>query len=107
MTREEYPQVCDHLRSLLLPENIVVTGGSLVGVADAGDFPGEPSSRINNRKTILKKVPPTPLPTPVPYTMSAFSSFMNAPAKNLRADISKIINSRSCSLYEHAEENPL
>ena len=25
MTREEYPQVCDYLRSLLLPENIVVT----------------------------------------------------------------------------------
>src|SRR5207248_11433243 len=25
LTREEYPQVCDYLRSLLLPENIVVT----------------------------------------------------------------------------------
>jgi hypothetical protein len=25
MTREEYPEVCDYLRSLLLPENIVVT----------------------------------------------------------------------------------
>ena len=25
MTREEYPQVCDYLRSLLLPENVVVT----------------------------------------------------------------------------------
>jgi hypothetical protein len=25
LTREEYPQVCDYLRSLLLPENVVVT----------------------------------------------------------------------------------
>ncbi len=25
MTREEYPEVCDYLRSLLLPENVVVT----------------------------------------------------------------------------------
>jgi hypothetical protein len=25
MTREEYPQVCDYLRSLLLPENVIVT----------------------------------------------------------------------------------
>src|SRR5215831_17998177 len=25
MTREEYPQVCDYMRSLLLPENVVVT----------------------------------------------------------------------------------
>src|ERR1051326_3150648 len=25
MTREEHPQVCDYLRSLLLPENVVVT----------------------------------------------------------------------------------
>src|SRR5437870_4585900 len=25
MTRDEYPQVCDYLRSLLLPENVTVT----------------------------------------------------------------------------------
>jgi hypothetical protein len=25
LTREEYPQVCDHLRSLLLPESVVIT----------------------------------------------------------------------------------
>src|SRR5205823_167117 len=24
MTREEYPQVCDYLRSLLLPDNVIV-----------------------------------------------------------------------------------
>ena len=25
MTREEFPQVCDYLRSLLLPDNVAVT----------------------------------------------------------------------------------
>jgi hypothetical protein len=80
MTREEYPQVCDYLRSLLLPKDVIVTfnGDRLLPrkslhTFDASletlvaDENGVMRSRV--RKTIVKVYQPLPGEVPSLYEM--------------------------------------
>ena len=80
MTREEFPQVCDYLRSLLLPENVVVTfnGDRLLPRKPVHAFTASLETQIaddkgvmrpTTRKTLVSLYEPLPGEVPSLYEM--------------------------------------
>lgn len=80
MTREEYPAVCDYLRSLILPENILVTfnGDRLLPRAPVRSFEATFETLVADdqgimrprvRKTMLALYEPLPGEVPTIYEM--------------------------------------
>jgi hypothetical protein len=58
------------------------TCGGLVGLADEGDSPGDPISRINNRETVLQKVCLTPLLFGWNRSVGVFNELLQEGAKD-------------------------
>jgi len=80
MTREEYPQVCDYLRSLLLPEDVIVTlnGDRLLPRKSLHKFDASLETlvadedgvmRLRVRKTVVKVYEILPGEVPTVYEM--------------------------------------
>ncbi len=80
MTREEYPEVCDYLRSLLLPENVIVTfnGSRFLPRTSIRTFEASLETlvaddqgvmRLRVRKTQVSIYEPLPGETPSLYEM--------------------------------------
>jgi hypothetical protein len=86
-------------------------GGSVV-LANEGDSPKGPISRINNRETVLRKVWRTPLAPPHPDYHVGHVFFWDSDVserrtgKNAWPHISRIRNSRSCTLQPQAGTFP-